>query len=177
MRKRLLALILSCGLLGLMGGPVAGASTTKGATSTVIAGAWQANPSLFVTGGDPQNCRVKSQAIATLHGALNGIWHEKDMSTSCDQSKLPLSLPYRNSGTGTFDGVFFGDQSQGSFTWKGTWTGDAISGQSIGVFDITSARGDPTWGCTTLRLAFDGYVNFATSVGGYHGTWIHGCKK
>jgi hypothetical protein len=89
----------------------------------------------------------------------------------CDLSKLPNSLTYRNSGTGTFEGIYFHDHSRVSFTWTGSWTGDAVSGQSIGVFDVKSSDG------CTFRLTFDGYVSVDTSFGGYNGKWIRGCRS
>jgi hypothetical protein len=115
--------------------------------------------------------------VATLHGAFTGVWHEIAMTTVCDQSKFPSSVPYRAAGTGTFDGVYFGDGSRGSFTWKGVWRGDEISQQLIGDFDVTSSSGDPTWRCTTLHLSYSGIVNAATGFGGYRGTWIHKCRS
>lgn len=144
-------------------------------TETEVAGGWQATPSLVPTGGDIATCEVTYLAVATVVGAFNGVWHEEAMETTCDQSKMPHSLPYRTTGSGTFTGSFFGDHSTGSFTWTGTWTGDAISGQAIGVFEIVASDGDASWGCSSGRLTFTGYVNVAVSFGGYNGTWVHGC--
>ena len=177
MRKRLFVLICVFSLVGVMD-VAAGASTVKTTEATPVAGGWQATPSFTVpTGGDPAACQLSYQALATFNGAFNGVWHEVSMTATCDKSKLPDSLPYRAAGSGTFDGVYFGDKSRGSFSWSGAWTGDAISGQATGVFDITSSSGDPTWRCSSLHLTFDGYVSFATSFGGYRGIWYHGCKS
>ena len=178
MRERFLVLALTCSLVGLLNGSMASASTPKGTMRTVIAGAWQATPTAFLTGGSPQNCGFTYQAVATLHGAFNGVWHETAMTAYCGVDRLPSSLPFRGAGSGTFDGVYFADGSRGSFTWKGVWTGEALSGQLIGDFDITSSSGDPTWRCSTLHLKFDGLlVNAVTGFGGYRGTWNHGCKS
>ena len=171
------ALVVGSALLGLCGGSSANATAT-GTTSTVIAGAWQATPEAFPTGGDPQSCRFRFQALATLHGAFNGVWHETEMKVQCDLSKLPGSLPFRAWGAGTFDGVYFGDGSRGSLTWKGVWTGDQVSGQLVGDFDIASSSGDATWRCSTLHLAFAGVQTpGGPGFGGYRGTWVHGCKS
>lgn len=98
------------------------------------------------------------------------------MTARCDARDLPNSMNVTNTGTGTLGVIYWRDKSRGSFTWKGTWTVDVVSGASRGVFDATSAGGDPTFGCSTLHLTFDGYLTLATAFGGYTGKWIHGCR-
>jgi hypothetical protein len=161
-------LLLLCFTLGAP----AVAASGKGGTTTTVAGAWQVTPAFIPTGwaAPPPACDVTSQQLGTLKGAFVGVWHEVSMRALCDFSKLPISLTYRISGTGTFEGIYFHDQSRVSLTWTGFWTGDAISGQSIGVFDFKSSDG------CTFRLTFDGYVSFHTSFGGYNGKWVRGCR-
>jgi len=177
MRRRI-GVVLACLVIwGLPPGSTAGATAAKGTTTTIVAGGWEATPAIpVITGGDPRKCVFTSQAPATLHGAFDGVWHEVAMTARCDTSKLPNSMPVTNSGTGTLDVIYARDHSRGSFAWKGTWTLEFISGQIQGVFDITSASGDPTFRCSTLHLTFDGYITNATAFGGYTGKWIHGCR-
>jgi hypothetical protein len=175
MRFRLVVLAIA-GALAVMAPPTSAAS--KGTTRTEVAGAWQATPGTGIfTAGDPQSCRFTYQGVVTLNGAFNGVFHEIDGKAQCDLSKFPRSLPYHLTTGGTIDAVYFGDGSRGSFTFKGVGTGEGVSGQFFGDYDITSSSGDPTWRCTTLHLSFDGIANPFTSFGGYRGTWIHGCKS
>jgi hypothetical protein len=159
--------------------PDARASVRKGTTDTWVAGAWQATPSLFLTGGgDIPNCRdVTYTALATLMGSFSGVWKEKSMTATCDATQLPKHFRYHTSGEGTMTGVHFGDQSHGTLTWTGHWDGDMISGESTGVFDITGGGGDATFKCSSGRLTFAGYTGAITSFGGYSGSWVHGCAK
>ena len=175
MRTKLVVFAIA-GALAVMAPPTSAAS--KGTTRTVVAGVWQATPGAgIVTAGDPQACHFTYQGVVTVHGAFNGVMHEIDGHAQCDLSKLPGSFPYRLVTSGTIDGVYAGDGSRGSFTFKGVGAGEVVSGQFVGDYDITSSTGDPTWRCSTLHLSFDGIANPFTSFGGYRGTWIHGCKS
>ena len=175
MRFKFVVLAIA-GAVAVLAPPTSAAS--KGTTSTVIAGAWQATPGVgLLTGGDPQSCHFTYEGVVTLNGAFTGVFHEIGGKVQCDRSKLPGSLPYRVVTSGTIDGVYAGDGSRGSFTFKGVGNGEAVSEQFVGDYDITSSSGDPTWRCTTLHLSFDGIANPFTSFGGYRGTWIHGCKS
>jgi hypothetical protein len=161
--------------------PDAKASARKGTTETWVAGAWQATPSLFLTGaGDLPSgaCRgVPYTALATLMGSFSGTWLEKSMTASCDTTQLPKHLRYHSSGKGTLSGVYFGDLSHGTLTWTGHWDGDMISGESTGVFEITGGGGDATFRCSSGHLTFAGYTTAPTSFGGWSGSWVHGCPK
>ena len=164
------------GAVAVLAPPTSAAS--KGTTSTAVAGAWQATPGAGIfTAFDPQSCRGTFQGVWTLHGAFIGVVREIDAKVQCDLSKLPASAPYHLITSGTIDAVYFGDGSRGSFTFKGVGTGEAVSGQFFGDYDITSSSGDPTWRCSTLHLSLAGIANPATSFGGYRGTWIHKCRS
>ncbi|HUQ63285.1 MAG TPA: hypothetical protein VM121_06010 [Acidimicrobiales bacterium] len=156
------------------------AQANNARTTTWVAGAWQATPSLVPTGlGDLQACKdIPFMAFASLKGAFAGTWTEQSMKVEfCDTSQMPNHLYYRVSGVGTLKGLYLGDHTRGSLTWAGAWEGDAISGESTGRFDITDGRGDPTFKCSSGRLTFAGFTNFVTSFGGYSGAWAHGCGK
>lgn len=155
------------------------ASGPKGTTKTTVSGAWQGTPSLFPTGGgDVPTCQgVTYTALASLMGSFSGVWDEESMTASCDPGQLPNHLRYHVTGVGTMTGAYFGDHSQGTLTWTGHWDGDMVSGESIGVFEITGGSGDRTFGCSSGRLTFAGYTTLVTSFGGYSGTWVHNCRK
>ena len=71
MRFKLVVLAIA-GALAVMAPPSSAAS--KGTTSTVVAGAWQATPGTgFFTGGDPQSCHFIYQGVVTLNGAFSGV--------------------------------------------------------------------------------------------------------
>lgn len=155
-------------------------SREPGKTRTSVAGSWQATPSAIFTGvTEVEDCQLSYTALASLMGSFTGTWHEESMTTSCDTSYLPEHLYYHASGVGTLTGVASGNHSRGSLTWTGTWDGDAISGESTGRFFITGGSGDPTFGCSSGRLTFDGSLVAAeaTGFGGYSGSWVHGCRK
>jgi hypothetical protein len=177
---RLFGVVLACGVtLGLSPASTAGATATRGTVTTIVAGGWISQPAAVPTGGgDPEHCGFTSEAIMTLHGAFDGVWHEVAMTARCDTSQLPNTMPVTNSGTGTLDVIYARDHTQGSFAWKGTWMADVVTGQLQGVFDATSSSGDPTFGCSSLHLTFDGYFPPTTApFGGYTGRWTHVCPK
>ncbi len=107
-----------------------------------------------------------------MNGSLTGEWE-------WDQPKANVNFVtgnFRSTGTGTFTGMYLGDRSKGTLTWRETWTGNVFTGAAWGVFDVTGGDGDPTFRCSSGRLVTPGYIALvATSYGGYSGTWLHGC--
>jgi hypothetical protein len=43
--------------------------------------------------------------------------------------------------------------------------------------DIVGGDGDPSFRCSSGHVAFDGLDPVVTGLGGYRGTWTHGCRR
>ncbi|HVE93994.1 MAG TPA: hypothetical protein VNB24_03665 [Acidimicrobiales bacterium] len=149
--------------------PPQSASSSTGTTTTQVAGGWQGTPPVVPLSANPDGT-FTAVGDYTLNGTLVGTM-TFEMSGRFD----PATGNWDANSVDVFRGVYLGDNSQGTLTWKVHTWGNFITGANWAEVEIVGGSGDPTFQCSSGRITWDGFANPAASFGGYSGTWVHGC--
>jgi hypothetical protein len=173
MKRRLLVTIT--GLLGIAtaAGPataVAPPAVPPGVTTSTIGGSWAQVVNCVFTRYDPSTGDFGCVGSSTWEGAWTGLTHYDATGTY-------------NAATGdmhgtlmeTFTGLYLPDKSHGTLRFAERFAIDGATSVVHIEAEILGGDGDPTFRCSSGHVAFDGVAPGSTGLGGYRGSWIHGC--
>jgi hypothetical protein len=154
--------------------PAAGASAAvapPGEITTEVGGSWIQWANCVFISFDPTTGDFRCVGGSTWEGAWTGITHY-DVTGNID----PTTGDMRGAFTEIFTGTALDDKSTGTLTFRETFT---IRGATQALHieaDIVGGDGAPTWRCSSGHVTFDGLDPLVTGIGGYHGSWSHGCR-
>lgn len=139
---------------------------------TRVSGGITSAPAAVPTGFDP------------AAGNFSGLCPEQWLGDLTGNSTCHIIAGHLDPTTGTFvasitdtlTGTFMQDHSTGTLVLSERAVGNAYLGYAIVDGDIVASSGDPTFRCSQGHLTIPVQLSLAEAVGGYYGTWTHGCS-
>lgn len=158
--------------INLPGGSAKPKSERRGQTHTAAAGGWEGTPPAIPTSIDPETGRFE----VVGHAVWNGTWVGVSVFEMTGTVDLATG-DYVATATTEFTGTWLVEGSHGKLFWTESMTGNLITGEFSGTFDIVRGSGDPAFECSSGHFTWSGFSPAFASYGGYSGTWIHGCPS
>lgn len=138
-------------------------------TRTAVAGAFEGTLPVIPTSVSPSG-----EFMAVGSYRFTGTWVgvvTLEMKGTLDHT----TGNWQATSTDVFRGTWTGDGSRGEMTWQVRTWGNFLTGANWGEILIVTGAGSPTFDCSHGSFTFDGVSNPVVSIGGYSGTWVHGC--
>jgi hypothetical protein len=142
----------------------------RGGITTVVGGSWVGLANCVFTSFDPATGDFVCIGSTSWEGSWTGITHY-DLTGNFN----PVTGDWHGTITETFTGTSLADKSTGSLNLQGSLTVEGAT-QAVHVEeDIIDGDGDRSFRCSSGHATFDGLADAVGGMGGYHGSWTHGC--
>jgi hypothetical protein len=180
MSKVLRSMVVAAAVLGSVSGSAsaavaaagpAGSAEPAGPVTTAVGGSWLQWANCVFVSFDPKTGDFRCVGGSTWEGTWTGITHY-DVTGNLNLETGDM----RGAFTETFTGTSLPDKAAGSLVFREAFTIEGATQVLHIESDIVGGDGDAAFRCSSGHVTFDGVDPVVTGVGGYRGTWTHGCR-